>query len=168
MSMKEEYSNIDEWRVQHHCSGGFTVPDQYFALASQEILKKTADAAIGKTGSFRTPNDYFEVSQQQIMQKIRDKKTKRITLYTRWSIGIAAAFIAVSTVILVTKQPSHQSSFSAALAQVSDEEIVNYAGADAMMDNQLFEMAVYAEPKSQQIEEYIMNQSNEDLLIEDL
>lgn len=166
--MKEEHSYIDEWRAQHKCSGGFTVPDQYFALASEKILNQTVDAASHKTGSFSVPGDYFVAAQQQILQKIKAKKARRITLYTQWSIGVAAAFIMVSAFVFFNRQPAKPHSFRAALANVSDEDIINYAGADAMMDNQLFEMAVYAEPKIQQIEEYIVNQSGDDLLTEDL
>ncbi|MEI6507926.1 MAG: hypothetical protein WCO54_05535 [Bacteroidota bacterium] len=165
MSFEKEY--IDD-ELLNNPDNGFQVPDGYFELLQNNILAKTTD------NGFTVPEKYFNTLDNRIQQKI--KKSKVINhhfAFKRMAMGVAASFILIAGFLLIKNQlyPSMQSHVLSQnkLNELSDEEIINYLDIADLSDNHIAESTVKTEVKSQnQVEDYLINNAEEELIIEQL
>ncbi len=147
--------------------GGFTVPDNYFENLEKDVLRKT-------TGNgFIVPEGYFESLHQDILNKTgKQPKIIRLKVSRRIITGIAASLILLSGLyLLINKtEPVQTPQFSETkLKELSDEDILNYVDVSDIKDAHIVETAFKPEDKMQkQVEDYLINNTEEQLIIEEL
>lgn len=165
MSFEKEY--ID-YELLNNPDNGFKVPDGYFELLQKNILAKTTD------NGFTVPENYFNTLDNRIQQKIKKSKTINYHFtFRRMAMGVAASFILTAGFLLIKNQlyPSMQSHVLSQnkLNELSDEEIINYLDIADLNDSHIAETTVKTEVKSQnQVEDYLINNAEEELIIEQL
>lgn len=166
--MHTEYDEInDEGLKRLDVSGGFETPPLYFGHLRTHILNRTTRADQNQPA---LPDGYFEQSKAAILAKTSRKTPKTINLwYTQpvFRYAAAAGIVATLTVSLWPSRLPMEQHISA--ANISDEEIIHYLEQNDLRDINLSDINFnYTDPSSNEVEQYIINQSDEQLLVEHL
>ena len=165
MNFKEE--DIDE-NILGKRNGGFMVPEGYFQQMQKDILRKTSG------NGFRIPDGYFDTLESRIQQRVRKPRMIHLNIinFKKAAIGIAASVLLVSGFFLLknTFEKAPAIAFSEAkMNELSDEEIINFVDVADIKDLHIAETKIKTEDKTQkQIEDYLINNTDEPLMNEEL
>lgn len=166
--MNFEKENIEGELIKNN-QGGFSVPESYFEKLESDIFAKTANVG------FTVPNGYFDTLESKITDKISKPKLSisYSSTYAKVLSGIAAALIVISGFIFMNRNlmPNKQNkAFSkAVMDEVSDEEIITYVDESDIRESHIIDVAFTTKDKSQnQVEDYLINNAEEQLIIEEL
>jgi hypothetical protein len=167
--MHQEYDNIDESKLRSlEVSGGFSVPHGYFTQMRGFVLEQTTGAEINRG---QVPEGYFERSKLAILQKtVGTAKSKLTVWYNRpvFRYSAAAGVLLVAGSIFLFNVSSTQ---NIQTASISDEEILMYLEQSDVQDVSMSEVSFAAttgDQKNTAEETYIVNQTDEQVLLEEL
>jgi hypothetical protein len=176
--MENELENIDESFINNlDKKGGFKTPDDYFENSAKNILSviniTSTISNLEPEAVFKVPENYFEVSKNNILNKINKPQTKKINIYNNWKFvsGIAALLIATFSILFLLN--NRDKSLEAALNNVSQEEMVDYlAKNDIKIEwiseaNFKIELTNNQVQNSKELEQYIIEQADEQLIIDE-
>ena len=176
--MENELENIDESFINNlDKKGGFKTPDDYFGNSATNILSviniTSTISNLEPEAVFKVPENYFEVSKNNILNKINKPQTKKINIYNNWKFvsGIAALLIATFSILFLLN--NHDKSLEASLNKVSQEEMVDYlAKNDIKIEwiseaNFKIELTNNQVQNSKELEQYIIEQADEQLIIDE-
>ncbi len=177
--MENELENIDESFINNlDKKGSFKTPENYFENSAKNILSviniTSTVSNLEPEAVFKVPENYFEVSKNNILNKINKPQTKKINIYNNWKFvsGIAALLIATFSILFWLN--NRDKSLEAALNNVSQEEMVDYlAKNDVKIEwindtNFKIESTINQEQNSKEIEQYLIEQADEQFLLDEL
>jgi hypothetical protein len=148
--------------------GGFTTPDAYFVALQQNVLSRTS------SGGFTVPDGYFEQAEVRVLQKVKESSRPRLRIiYQRRAFAAMAAAVLLASFLFVFRQSFNANQGAArpvAAIDVSDDEIMEYVEVADIRESRIMDLAFNStEDKSQkQVEEYLVNNADEQLIIEEL
>jgi aspartokinase len=177
--MENELENINESFINNlDKKGGFKTPVDYFENSAKNILSiinitSTVSNLEPEVG-FTVPENYFEESKNAILSKINKPQTKKISIYNNWKFvsGIAALLIATFSILFLLN--NRDKSLEASLNKVSQEEMVDYlAKNDVKIEwineaNFKIESTINQEQNNKEIEQYLIEQADEQFLLDEL
>jgi hypothetical protein len=176
--MENELENIDESFINNlDKKGSFKTPDDYFENSATNILSviniTSTISNLEPEAVFKVPENYFEVSKNNILNKINKPQTKKINIYNNWKFvsGIAALLIATFSILFLLN--NHDKSLEASLNKVSQEEMIDYlAKNDIKIEwiseaNFKIELTNNQVQNSKELEQYIIEQADEQLIIDE-
>ena len=172
MSETEEHI-IESLIVKINKEGGFTTPDAYFDAMKSSILSKIDNDRLTihkPENGFVVPEAFFETQKHQILSKAIKPQVKKISLtYGQLMMG-AASIAAIITIVgfLFLKNNSGQS--NDLTATISSEEIVNHLEKTDVSEDLICELLNQnkTSKKENEIEKYLNEHADEDLLVDDL
>lgn len=153
--------------------GGFTTPDAYFDAMKNSILSKmdSDDLRIHKpeTG-FVVPDSFFEIQKNQILAKSAKPQAKRIILTSNQWMMRAASIAAMLTIVGFLFLRNNTSKSVDFTASISSEEIVSHLEKNDVSEDMICELIDQSKStkKENEIEKYLNEHADEDLLMDDL
>ncbi len=167
--MDNEYEHIDDSKLKAlKVSGGFSVPPHYFNQLRNHVLEETVGS---QKRDLNVPEGYFERSRMAILQKtVGSTPQPQLTVwYKKAFLKYAAAAVLMATITVgfwIARQPTIPES----IATISDEEILDYLEKEDMRDVPISEVSFTSISTSAVTEEetYIINQTDEQILLEEL
>jgi hypothetical protein len=182
--MKEDDNDIDDSFLKGLAiSGGFSVPENYFEKSIMGLKSITSQPEPllnikNKEGGFEVPENYFEKSANQILEKVGAKQGKKIHLNTWFTLTkVAAVLIAIIglSYVLIVKTKQKQT-FSEQLNNVSEEEIIDYLAKNDVKTEWITKAVFSSEnqlpstvnSKNKEVEQYLIDNTDEQTLIEEL
>jgi len=171
-------SEIDENSIENligktNKQGGFTAPDAYFDELKNSILSKIEGDKLTihkpDTG-FVVPDVFFETQKQQILSKLNKPQAKKISLTSNQWILKAALVAAILTIVGFLFIPNNSSNSLDLSASISNEEIVNHLVKSDVSEDLICELLdqTKTNKKENEIEKYLNEHADEDLLMDDL
>lgn len=163
--------NLNETHSEHvdpgDPQGGFEVPEGYFEQLQSDLLRKTAG------NGFTVPEGYFGSLESRIRQRIAEHRPVSVKIhYLRKSvIGIAATLLLAGAFFFLTFRDERPANHFAQtrMDELSDEEIIDYVEVADLNDAHINGMAVNIEDQAQkQVEDYLINQADEQLIMDEL
>jgi hypothetical protein len=167
--MYHDPENVDDSKLKGlGVTGGFTTPPFYFSHLQNHILNRTSRATDFQSEALE---DYFKQSRSAILQKTVGSATvpKPLTVWYHRPVSryLAAASLTIclSLVFWLPKQTATQT----AAATLSEEEIMLYLERSDLRDVNMIDVNfTSASPASADVEQYIISQSEDPLLLENL
>jgi hypothetical protein len=164
--MNNEYDDIDDNKITtFKGKGGFVVPDGYFDQSRNAIL---ALALASAENPAQLSNDYFERSRIKILSKSTSRKAK-ISVWFRKPLFryTAAAVVIFSIATIFWFQMPGTNTID--LANISDEEILEYLQTTDLKDLPMSEVSFASSTQQSTAEEtYIISQTDEQTLLDEL
>lgn len=168
-----EKNTIEKLIGKTNNKGGFTAPDAYFDGMKNAILSKidgdklTIDTP--QTG-FIAPDTFFEEQKHQILAMVNKPQAKRIKLNSyQWLIRAAsiAAMLTIVGFLFLNKNASKSVELT---ASISSEEIVNHLEKNDVSEELICELIDQNKvtKKETDLEKYLNEHADEDLLIDEL
>ena len=164
-----ETENNEEGLPTH----GFTVPSNYFDGLKSQILFQTVKKDAVKSG-FEVPDGYFNQLKVATLAQTTKNNQPYLSLFATspvFKFAAAAIFIASLGIVLKPALNTSNSDLTAQHAPISSDEIINYMSQTGTNDIPISEISTVAfhptlevTPNSE--EDYIINQSDEHLIID--
>ncbi len=153
--------------------GGFTTPDAYFDNMKSSILAKIESDSLNiknQEGGFIVSDSFFETQKLQILSKAINPKAKKIRLiYSQLSMRVAsiAAIFTIVGFLFLQNFYGHSNDLT---ATISNEEIVNHLVKTDVSEDLICELLdqTKTNKKENEIEKYLNEHADEDLLMDDL
>ncbi len=177
--MQNELENIDESFINNlDKKGGFKTPEGYFENSAKNILTiiniTSTVSNLEPESVFTVPENYFEESKKAVLAKTINIKAKKISIYNNWKFvsGIAALLIATFSILFLLN--NKDKSLEARLNNISQEEMVDYlAKNDVKIEwiseaNFKIESTLNQEQNNKEIEQYLIEQADEQFLLDEL
>lgn len=146
----------DEKKINDIQADGFETPEGYFASLEMHILSRISEDNLRtkfSSDGFNVPENYFETLTDKILSTDHAIPVKRMPLhpFKETKISFARYFAAASVALLLgfggywgyshmtSSEPvDHHADIDAHLAQVPEEEIINYLAASTTGDDMIY------------------------------
>ena len=185
MKLKNEKLNTEELFLNSLESiGSFTVPEKYFETLESKMFSKINETETeflieGNTGGFEVPENYCVALESTILLKtIYRQNSINIPLYANFrfkmTMGIAALFVFISLLFVFVKSTKPTEILSEnEWNKLSDEELFSHVESSDLSAEFIHEIAFNntktKKPiESDEIEQYIIENSDEETLLEEL
>ncbi|MCX6186301.1 MAG: hypothetical protein NTU43_04780 [Bacteroidetes bacterium] len=170
--LNNEEDNIDNYIKNKNNQGGFTTPDDYFVSMSKSILLKIEGKQLGfetRQGGFMIPDSFFENQKQIILNQTTHSKAKIIPFYNKRALKVAsmAAMLMIVGFLFVHSIAPKNTDI---LANISGDEIINHLEKTDISEELICEVIGQNNfsKKDTDLEKYLDEHVDEDLLIDDL
>lgn len=169
--MNNENEHIDDSKLRSiRTSGGFTHPDDYFEQSRSSIL---AQVLASKSNPAQVDDAYFKHTRHQIILKTigTDSDHKPVIIWHRRPLfrypAAAILLLSISTGLWFNLNSGNKLSST---ANLSDEEILQYLQQTDLRDLPMTEVSftLIDNKTTTEEENYIINQTDEQTLLEEL
>jgi hypothetical protein len=171
-------SEIEENRIEKligetNKESGFNTPANYFDTMKNLVLSKIESDILNannREGGFIVPEMFFEIQKHQIISKAIKPKAKKINLnYNQWMLRVAsiAAMFTIIGFLFLNKNENKSIEFT---ANISSEEILHHLEKNDINEDLICDLLYQnkTNKKENEIEKYLSEHADEDLLINDL
>lgn len=173
--MHNEDEDIARTLKQLSSKGGFSVPPGYFNRLKLHVTEQTTRAESNEDNpGLKVPEHYFEQSRERILARTTGNKTSSKPVLQVWykrniTRYAAAAVVILTASIVLFVNNKQRPSFTA--MKVSDEEIMQYLEYTDLREMQVTDVSFAATDAGLPVtseEQYIINQTDEQSIIEEL
>jgi len=172
MPALEEYRQENLLRKTNE-QGGFTTPDNYFDAMKSSIIAKTSRDQLtiyNHHGGFVVPELFFETQKNKILSKSTPFRAQKISLsYNQIILRVSsiAAMLTIVGFLFLFENSSKSLDFT---VNISNEEILNHLVKNDVSEDLICELLNRnkGNKKENDIEKYLYENADEDLLMDNL